>query len=278
MPIRPIELYQTAIQMMYDLAQKPWTARVMVLDSKQFGDYQVLIMFINPQPPTAPDQLEVKHCVASLWRAVSVMTDTVSFCLVRSHLAIGGRQIGALSILPLPPSSRIADTNHTSSDTGLTREVDEASNSSASDNSVEGWGKGQIKDPDDPAFTINFQFLGTTINSKEVSMAVLEAMTAAAPSPKATACEEIHVVSPDGGCAIIIESVASRHSFTYAFATRALKLLYQGIIVPRKEFGDIYLELMYGTGSSEQKFGELRMLRVANGLIQNHTDGVANER
>ena len=45
--LRPHEIYQTAIEMMYDLAQQPYTEKVAVIGGKQFLEYDVLILIIN---------------------------------------------------------------------------------------------------------------------------------------------------------------------------------------------------------------------------------------
>lgn len=273
-PLRPVEVYQTAIQMMYDLAQRSWTEHLVVVDSKQFGDYNVLILFINPQKPTAPRQMQTMHCVAALYRSILMMTDAVMFCLLRSHLYIQGQTIASMSITPIDDATIAGTTN--ASGTALTSGVDERLNSTSL--TVLGADRGQIKDPLYPSFTANYYFYGKSIPIKAVSVIVLEAMAAAAPYSMNTKCPELTVLSADGGAAILIDSVVSRHEFTYKWVTRALKILYQLIVMPLKRFGDVYLELRYNDQGIDEKFGELRMLRTAGGRMQNDTDVVANER
>ncbi|KAL8727727.1 MAG: hypothetical protein Q9166_005840 [cf. Caloplaca sp. 2 TL-2023] len=259
-PLRVLEVYQTAIQLMYEFAQRAWDEPVQAMVVKQIEGYDVLMMFLNPS-----NQLKVGHCVAALYRAVAVMTDGVIFCQLRCHLLIHGGKIGALSIAPVKDDVFSAGT-------GVN--VTDASNVTGMDISAVGVGvdSGTIRDADNPHFSITFRFLGKAINQKEVSMGVLEAMASAAPFAKNAACRELEVVSPDGGCAIIIESVSNRLTFTYGWATKALKLMYQRIVVPNKRFGDIYLELKY----DDHKFGELRMLRITE--ARNSTEKVAIER
>ncbi|KAL8829558.1 MAG: hypothetical protein Q9170_006111 [Blastenia crenularia] len=267
-PLRAFEIYQTAIQMMYDFAQRAWGQIVLAFDSKQFNNYNVLILFINTQPPTAPDQLQVMHCVAALYRAIVAMTDGVLFYELRSQLGMHSANIGGLSITPIDdPRIRATEPSGTSleddaKDVSIEKDID----------SVSDMAKGEIEDPIYPSFGIKFQFLGKSIQSKEVSMAILEALTAAAPHPVIQGCQELWVSSPDGGCAIFIESVHSVHPFTYQWATRALILLFQKIIVPQKNFGDIHLELSF----RGHIFGDLRMIRTVAG--KNSTGLLASER
>lgn len=256
--LRPLEVYQTGIQMLYEFAQRPWIELVYVADSKKFLNYDVLILFINSQPPTRPNQLQVKHCVASLYRAISIMTDGVMFYQLRCHVSVMKDELGALSITPwddVPVASGNA------SKIALTRQVDGISNNASIDRLTSN--SGQFRDPDNPSFVMNYHFFGKAINSKSVSMAVVEAMTMAAPFPVSGRCKELSVVSPDGACAIFIESISSHHEFTYRWATRALKNLYQHIIVAQKRFGDIYIELWFDAEGMFEQFGELRMLKFA---------------
>ena len=75
-------------------------------------------------------------------------------------------------------------------------------------------------------------------------MAILEAMATAAPFGPGIECKELLAVSPYGGCSIVIESVRGGEMlFTYAWATRALKVLYQEIVLPQRRWGDLVLGL-----------------------------------
>lgn len=271
--LHPLQVYQTGIQMMYDFAQQAWTEVLHVAESRRFKNYDVLILFINLQLPTAPRQLEIGHGVAALYRGLNIMTDAALFCQLECQLSVMSDDVGAMSItrwhgpaIATGTASRINQTNH------VARVSSNASISMLTANN------GQIKDAANPSFVINYHFFGKAINSKSVSMAVLEAMTAAAPFPKDERCQELSIVSPDGVCAILIESVFSHHAFTYRWATRTLKLLYQEIVISQKRFGDVYLELRYNDQGIDQKFGELRMLKVVGGKVQNYTNAVAHER
>ncbi|KAL8933416.1 MAG: hypothetical protein Q9216_006374 [Gyalolechia sp. 2 TL-2023] len=240
-----IDVYQTAIQMMYDLAQRPWIQVVQAVDSKQFGNYNVLFLFINTEPRSAPDQLQVMHCVSTLYQVIRLMTDGVLFYQNRAAILLRHKHIGGMSIMPID-DPRVVSANNSSNDS--IDDEDGAISSASND-----WSRGHIKDRDNPQFSINYQFMGRSISTKAVSMAIFEAMTVAAPHPKNTGCQEIAARNPDGGCAIIVEGVPGAHQFTYQWATRALKLLYQDIVVAKKKFGDVKLDLMYdGT-----VFGEL---------------------
>ncbi|KAI4094912.1 MAG: hypothetical protein LQ344_001957 [Seirophora lacunosa] len=248
--LRPLEVYQTGIELMYDLAQRDWMEVVLAVIIQQIPGFNVLMMFINPQPPNLPNQLQIMHCVSSLYRALTVMTDGVLFCQLRSKLKIHSIQAGALSIAPVDNKRTVA-----ANDPSLSMPDEQGP--------LVGADSGQLVDDADPKFVINYHFYGKSINSKEVSMGVVEAMATAAPFDKDSECKQLEAVSPDGGCGIFIESVpgGSRQIFAYKHATRALKLLYEKIIVRQRRFGDIYLDLRY----EGRRFGELRMLKFVGG-------------
>ncbi|KAI4231001.1 MAG: hypothetical protein LQ349_005894 [Xanthoria aureola] len=270
--LRPFEVYQTAIQLMYETVQRGWDEQVHMMVAEQIEGYDVIMLFLNHQSPTASDQLQIGHCVAALYRAITVMTDGVIFCQLRCHLSVFEKQIGALSIAPLKDS--LAATigggggNLTAvSKSNLTLETDVATTATLGANS------GTVRDAEDARFSITYHFMGRSITSKEVSMVVLEAMASTAPFKKDAECEELDVVSTTGGSFIIIESLhSSRKRFTYGWATRTLRILYQHIIAPAKKWGDVWLEIKY----DDVKFGELRMLR-GTAATRNGTDAREEE-
>ncbi|KAL8992130.1 MAG: hypothetical protein Q9169_007349 [Polycauliona sp. 2 TL-2023] len=246
-----IDVYQTAIQMMYDLAQRPYNTVIQATDSRQYKDYNVLILFLNTGPPESSMKLQVMHCVATLYQAVQVMTDEVLFVPGRAAMTLRQVHIGE------------------NSGNDVTEKEEEGDAAPALD---VGEDTGHIADPDFPQFSIDFQFLGRPINSKEISLAVFEALTVATPVPRTDECIEI-MVSTDRGCVIIVEGTHGAQRFTYQWATRALKLLYQEVMVARKRFGDVKLDIKY----EGKIFGQLRVLRTDRGVEGNGTEVVSSE-
>lgn len=274
----PTALYQTAIQLMYDLAQRDWGEGIHIVDSKSVRGNNVFILFVNPRDPKDPGpHLQICHCVAALYRGVTVITNGMMFFELKSELAVEGRLIGAMSVKPLPVAAEEMGIDGKS---GNSSGADVASMNETGD-AEWGFETGQIKDPLNPHFILNYTFLGKRITAKEVSLVVLEALTSAAPHSRSAKCKEIMVASSGGGAVIVIEGTeTSRVVFTYSHATEALKLLYQNIVIPEKKFGDVYLVIIYDEGGArgEQVIGELRMLRAGDGRIRNGAErGVSSE-
>lgn len=250
--LRPLQVYQTAISLMYDLAQRPWEAAVLAMTAEHIAEYNVLIMFFNPQRPTAPDQLKVQHCVDALFRAMSIMTDGVLFVQTRCKLVEGGpggKEIGILSISPIAHDGdsvlQHGDLNHKM-----------VENNPLNDTTP--YDRGQVVDPDNFLFVLEYQWFRTAIKPKEISLAVLDALSEAARYGQDARCNELYGVSPRKECTIVIENVGqnTETKLTYRYATRALKLLFDKIVVPEKRFEDVYLRLVY----DDRLVGEIRVL------------------
>ncbi|KAL8643900.1 MAG: hypothetical protein Q9226_008048 [Calogaya cf. arnoldii] len=263
---------------MYETVQRNWDEHIQMMVAEQIEGYDVLMLFLNHQELTAPNQLSIGHCVAALYRAVAVMTDGVMFCQLRCHLSVFDQRVGALSIAPLKdfPLAASLDDGRGNMTTDIAIEKTDLNQTTGVDvfTANVGADSGTIGDKDNPLFSITYHFLGRSITPKEVSMVVLEAMTSVGPFTKNAECKELEVVSVDGGAAILIEGIKqNRLLFTYGWATRALKILYQRIVVPSRRWGDVWLELKY----DGVKIGELRMLRITGGT-RNGTEGVEAER
>ncbi|KAL8865151.1 MAG: hypothetical protein Q9174_007046 [Haloplaca sp. 1 TL-2023] len=248
---------------MYRLAQRDWKAVILAMEVEQIHKLDCLMMVVNPQPPTALPQLTTEHAVAALYRAITVMSDGVLFCQCRAHITLHHNDIGALSITPVKdfaPANTVRESR-----------VVAAANVAATRLN---YNRGTVKDPQDPKFVINYLYWGKDIKAKEVSLGIFEALTTAAPYDRNAECVELQVISSGGECIIIVEHVLlSIPKFSYAKATRALKLMYSEIIVPTKKFGDMSLELVY----NGEKFGEIRMLKGSpNARAGNEPDIVSD--
>ncbi len=192
------------------------------------------------------------------------MTDGILFCQLRCKLSVSGKEIGAFSVAAtdnaaiVPPSVAEPDTA--------------GSNASVS---TFPYGRGQIVDPDNFLFVIEYRWLNKAIKPKEISLAILDALAQAAMHDKDAACQQLEAVSPGGECGIFIDRVQDKpvlKPLTYHYVTRALRLMFDEIVVPQKRWGDLYLQLIY----NEEHFGDVRVLKFVGG--RNGTDDVAEAR
>ncbi|KAL8678367.1 MAG: hypothetical protein Q9186_005261 [Xanthomendoza sp. 1 TL-2023] len=250
--LRAIEVYQTAIQLMYDTAQYPWDEAVDVVKAEEIEGYNVAMMILNPQPTEAQHQLRVSHCITAIYRAIVIMTDGMIFCQLDAQVLLFSDRIGELFIGSSKRGTLVSAGRNT---TVAVMEPDITALDAP--HADPGPRTGTIHDVKNPFLSITYHVLGRFINPKEISLVILDALASAAPFSKSEQCKNLEALSPDGGAAIIIESLTTP-LFTYEWATRSLKLLYQQIIVPYRRWGDIYLEIK----ANDQVIGELRMLKI----------------
>ncbi|KAL8819983.1 MAG: hypothetical protein Q9223_001688 [Gallowayella weberi] len=238
---------------MYDTAQHPWDEDVQLVTGENIKGSDVSIMVLNVQGMEQPDQLRISYCVTALYRAIIAMTKGVLFCYLQAPIILFSKRIGLLSISDSKLNALVGVDQNTTIAVGSNITALDVFHVNARPTT------GTIRDVTNPALTITYHILGKAISPKEVSLVILEALASAAPFSKHDQCKELQVLSPDGGAAIIIESVKAP-MFTYQWATRALKLLYQEIVVPFKRWGDIFLEIK----AHDDVIGELRMLKTQN--------------
>ncbi|KAL8768992.1 MAG: hypothetical protein Q9209_004909 [Squamulea sp. 1 TL-2023] len=260
--LRPIEVFQTAIVLLYDAAQRPWEEPVHFMQAHEQIGYNVVMLIYNPRPPEAPMQLKISHCVTAILQAVMTLTDSVIFCQLKSRLMLysadGATQLGTLTITPLRSNSANAEENDT-----LAQDPNANATALKIPNGEVGVTSGRITDELDPHLTFEYHSLiGKPITAKDISLVILDAIASAAPYEMNAECKDLYAISPSGGAAIIIESTTDKLSFTYGNATRVLKRLYQRVVVPLRRWEEIWCVIYY----DNQKFGELRMLRVAEAM------------
>lgn len=251
---------------MYDLAQLPWDAPLLAMIASHIEGYHVLMMFVNPQRPDAAPQLRVQHCVDALFRAITIMTDGILFCQLRCKLSVGGTQLGAFSV---------ATTADIALSVGGAGDVDMDMVGGNKSVGTRPYDRGHVVDPDNFLFVIEYRWYNKAIKHKELSLALLDALAQAAVHDKDAACQQLEAVSPQGGCGIFVDRVTDKpvlKALTYAYVTRALRLLFDKIVVPQKRWGDVYLRLVY----NEEHFGDVRVLRFEGG--RDDAQGVAGAR
>lgn len=252
---------------MYDLAQLGWEDKMLAMIAQHIEGYKVLMMFVNPHRPETVPHLTTAYCVDALFRAVSIMTDGVLFCQLRCKLSVSGREIGAFTVA----------TTGDAANGGRSPSSVDGSDTAGSNSSVGTlpYGRGQIVDPDNFLFVIEFRWLNKAIKPKEISLAVLDALAQAAVHDKDEACQVLEAVSPGGECGISVDRVQDKpvlKKLTYRYVTRALRLMFDEIVVPQKNWGDVYLKLIY----NDDHFGDVRMLKFVG--EKNGTDVVAEAR
>ena len=239
---------------MVELARRPWEDPLFAMVADHVEGYNVVMMFLNPRRPSEPKQLRICHCVVALYRAIVIMTDGVMFCKMRAIIKLRSFELGAFNVSPVDIDTIAGNVNETMTDS-LDRASKTAMNSSDGAVSVD---RGRLVDPENFLFVIEYLWYGRSMRSKDISLAVLDAIATAATHETNSECETLEIVSPEGDCVIVVDQLTTAgRRLTYSYVVRALELAYDGIFVPQKRWGDLLLMLRF----SDRAFGEISILK-----------------
>ena len=242
----------TAIHLMAELARRPWEGPLFAMVADHIDGFNVVIMLLNPHPQSEPNQLLICHCVAALYRAVIIMTDGIMFCKMRAIIKLDSFELGALNVSPMDFSA--GSQNETRRDLpGRANKT--AMNGSDGAVSVD---RGRVVDPENFLFVMEYVWYGRSMRSKDISLAILDAIATAAPHDSNSECQTLEITSPEGNCVIVVDQLASAgRKLTYFYTVRALQLAYDAIFATQKRWGDLLLVLRF----NDRAFGEIRVLK-----------------
>lgn len=197
-------------------------------------------------------QLLVSHCVLALYRAVIIMTNGVMFCKMRAVIKLNSFELGALNVSPMDFVAGSINGTRRDSLGGGDKTVMNGSDGAVS------MDRGRVVDPENFLFVVEYVWYGKSMRSKDISLAILDAIATAAPHDSNSECETLEVASTEGDCVIVVDRlVTAGRQLTYFYTVRALELAYDAIFVAQKRWGDLLLMLRF----NERAFGEIRILK-----------------
>lgn len=230
-PLNVLAIYLSAIDCMYQFAQKGWH------DSLDGGfrtwaqGFKVEVETESSQGSGGPLPLLTSHIVLGLYYTIVEISRANSFCKVTTTLSIQNRQRGLIRIHERAlgmPSNGLTDatTKHLSSTTPA-------------------YPSGRATDADDPRFTIDYAYDGARIASQEIFIAILDGLATSAQYADDARFQHLTATSASGKCAIDISAVAGPHQTNYSFVTKALRLLTWDVILRLRKFGGMTFELRW---------------------------------
>ena len=192
----------------------------------------------SSQEPGAPLRLQTNHIVLGLYETITDVAARSRFCAALVTLSLHGRQIGVLKI----EARRPAGASETSGAGSVPGDNDDAPPPAS--NAVT-YPTGEIIDRDDPDFSISYTYTGASINSKEIILAVLDALTTAAQSAPGAFFRSLDAASASGICAIGVRGVENPLGINYSYVTKALRTIVSDIMVPLRRFGEMTLRILW---------------------------------
>lgn len=219
---------------MYEFAKTGWDdplARNMRIWA--YG-YDVEIDIENWQGPGGPLPLRTNHVVLALYEVVVAMSTSVRFFEVAATISIQRRRVGVLKMERLRPINIAHDQPE-----GINESKPETTKSIVNAPS------GTVIDQDDPRFTISYAYSGARINSKDVFIAILEALAITAEYTDTLPFHSLATTSASRKCMITFSDARSGSKLHYSFITQALRILTWDVIIALKLFGEMTLQLLW---------------------------------
>ena len=232
MSLKPLDVFLLAIDSMYEFAGMEWDG-VFVGWVRYWADgFAAEIDVEGSYDPSSPLPLRTSHIVLGLYETILAMSTDVRFSEVTTTMSSQQRQLGILQIRRLAISSNNNDTL-----------VDVGSPESETTRSVANGPTGVIVDPDDSRFTISYSYDGGRINSKDMFIAILEALAITAEYSNATPFLSLATTSASRKCEITVSTAPSESRLRYGFVTKALRMLTWDVILRLKVFAEMKFKL-----------------------------------
>ena len=152
------------------------------------------------------------------------------FCEVRTTILLYGRRNGVLSLVKKRPKTLGGNETNLAASSLLT---------GAPQSIAATYPSGSIPDSYDQRVSISYTYSDSSINSKDVFLAIIDGLVVAGQSSRGTPFESLNAMSPSGNCVISIVAVDQAN---YSHATTALRLV-RDIMVTLKKFGEVTFEL-----------------------------------
>lgn len=234
--LNPLGVYMVAIDFMYQFAQRGWNKRLSGGFTVWLDKFGVEVDIESVRHQHGAVELQTCHIVLGLYETILEVSAQSRFCEVLTTLSLHRRQIGSLAIQRKTP--QITKTDGANATKSFMVEASSSSNAPT-------YPSGIIIDVDDRPFTVSYTFTGIHINSKDIFIAVLDALATAAQLPADTLFQSLNAVSPSGNCVISVAVDSSQSRLSYGHVTKALRALVISVMVVLKKFEEITFQLKW---------------------------------
>ncbi|KAL9595985.1 MAG: hypothetical protein Q9219_006108 [cf. Caloplaca sp. 3 TL-2023] len=249
---------------MYTLTLFPWDASLQELYPVVIGQIREEVMFIPTITPEADEQMETQHMVLGLFSSCLHMIGQASgpYFEVTAALNLRGHKLGLVRIGRNIDGNSIAPTSEVNSTVLLINANGTGTPLSSPISGGLTEMSGTMADPIDPAFQINYRFLGRQPlrDPTEVFFAALDALAEAAPHNSETRVQRLAGRDPRSinNARLAISTVARPapqvRVLTYGYASRTIELIIR-LMKLSTVFRNIEFQLRY----RGEQFGEGRI-------------------
>ena len=233
----PVAVFLTAIDAMCEFGDRGWNdAFITGLRIWAVG-YTSEIIVDSSEGPDGPFPLRASHAVLALYQMIVEMSAAIRFSEVTAMIHLGGRQIGSLRLQRL--SAPVSDHDPSNSSLDLTQ-------ARITNVSVGSGPSGTVQDREHPDFTIAYTYTGAKINSKDIFLAVLDALSLIAEHDIFSPCTTpLKASSRSYKCEISITAIALEFQINYSFLLKGLRILIWDVFMHYKRFGELTFEFKW---------------------------------
>lgn len=226
--LSPIGVYNIALDTIYRLSLHPWTSTISRSVFFSLPPYSEQVLFEPKQLPRgAVRELQTGYAILALYAGVVAMTPPTRNLFYELQVTISKDriQVGRCTVRSATPPNLPATQ---SSDLDRTVELQQTNSTGFNPLTTN---TGTFTDPEDPNFRISYTFTNARLNSKDVFLAAIDGIAAAARNNPGKRCAQLSAASPGagsrGGVVVNISSLKHprRVGFTYQYASRAILLL-----------------------------------------------------
>lgn len=217
---------------MYHFARTDWQKRLDGGFTVWSEGYDVQIDVLSTSRPLNSLKLQTSHIVFGLYTTMVDVAAHSRFCETHTDFFLNRRRVGVLVIEEKAPRTPLRSGGINATGTSIR-------SGSPQSNAVT-YPSGTFNDPDDIGFSVSYTFSGVRVNSKDVFLAILDALATTAQFPQAAPFTSLSAISPSGGCTVRVDAV---ERMNYSFIIKTLRLVISDIIVPLGKFEEMTLQL-----------------------------------
>ncbi|KAL8787317.1 MAG: hypothetical protein Q9195_007812 [Heterodermia aff. obscurata] len=262
--LTPIGVYNIALDTIYRLSLHPWTSIIQQAVSFSLSAYNEQVLFSPITEPGRPpsQQFQNGYAVLALYAGIVSMTPPSRnlFFELKVSVRMEHVPVGSCTIYSPPPHLQLLRNTTINNDDDInnstTPPLPRADTSkSATNNLITDYttNTATITDPEDPRYRLTLTYAGNRLRSKDIFLASIDAVAAAARLNPGRRCDRLTGVTLTGDAVVVSIAALQRPPgtrardawrLTYAYASRAMVLLC-ALMQREGRWGDAGLRLEY---------------------------------
>ncbi|CAF9939045.1 MAG: hypothetical protein HETSPECPRED_001462 [Heterodermia speciosa] len=280
--LSPIGVYNIALDTIYRLSLHPWAGIIEGSVSFSLSEYAEKVLFSPTTTPGRPysQELQTGYAILALYAGIVTMTPPSRnlFFELKIDVSMENVPVGSCKIYSSPNHPQLLNTTTVNKNNSTTPTLPDTATSkpAAADNHLitdYTTSTTTITDPEDPRYRLTLTYAGNRIQSKDIFLASIDAVAAAARYNPGRACERLTGATVTHDSVVVTVAALRRRpgtrakdawKLTYGYASRAMVMVCAAM-QREMRWGDAGLRLEY------------EGVRVGEGLVGVRIGGVGVE-